>query len=263
MQAPHQWLSDFIKDTCVTMLKLICHWTAAMLFCCWTSAMLQCLILRVVLWLCTAPCSCVVALLPDQEVALLLLLHSVPQLRTLYNAHQRTLHTAIVHRTLPPHSLRCTAPALQTVSAHQSVQAQSAVQEGCRRGLLVWARIWIAILPAKIYGMAWRKMLGLAESVRSGISLKIVSPLGPHFDKIRSPSHVASMRWWTMNMWLCEMQRSVCSLSAICTRNVCKPLHCNVPQQHFVMLIAEESCRAAVVCGSGALCGFCNFFCFS
>ena len=153
MQAPHQWLSDFIKDTCVTILKLICHWTAAML---------QCLILRVVLWHCTAPSSCVVALLPDQEVALLLLLHSVPQLRTLYNAHQRTLHTAhqrtlhtaIVHRTLPPHSLRCTAPALQTVSAHQSVQAQSAVQEGCRRGLLVWARIWIAILPAKIYGMA-------------------------------------------------------------------------------------------------------------
>ena len=33
----------------------------------------------------------------------------------------------------------------------------------------VWAWIWIAILPAKIYGMAWRKMLGLAESVRAGI----------------------------------------------------------------------------------------------
>ena len=44
MQAAHQWLSDFIKDTCVTMiLKLFCHWTAAML---------QCLILRVVLWHC-------------------------------------------------------------------------------------------------------------------------------------------------------------------------------------------------------------------
>ena len=156
MQAPHQWLSDFIKDTCVTMLKLICHWTAAMLFCCWTSAMLQCLILRVVLWHCTAPCSCVVALLPDQEVALLLLLHSVPQLRTLYIVQCASTYIAHCYRTSYTATTQpsLTAPALQTVSAHQSVQAQSAVQEGCRRGLLVWARIWIAILPAKIYGMA-------------------------------------------------------------------------------------------------------------
>ena len=91
MQAPHQWLSDFIKDTCVTMiLKLFCHWTAAML---------QCLILRVVLWHCIFVLCCVVALLPDQEVALLLLLHSVPVLRTLYIVQCASTYIAHCYRT--------------------------------------------------------------------------------------------------------------------------------------------------------------------
>ena len=184
------------------MLKLICHWTAAMLFCCWTSAMLQCLILRVVLWHCTAPSSCVVALLPDQEVALLLLLHSVPVLRTLYIVQCASTYIAHCYRTS---YTATTQPSLHCSCFTDCVRSPKCTSTERSAGRFwIWARV---LLEGCWYGlgfgspycppryMAWRKMLGLAESVRSGISLKIVSPLGPHFDKIRSPSHVASVCW--------------------------------------------------------------------
>ena len=153
MQAPHQWLSDFIKDTCVTMiLKLFCHWTAAML---------QCLILRVVLWHCIFVLCCgFITGSGSGAAAAVALCSSAPHIvhcTMRINVHCTLLsyivhchHTAFVallmlYRLCP----------LTKVYKHRA-QCRKVLDLGhsVAGGVLVWARIWTAILPAKIYGMA-------------------------------------------------------------------------------------------------------------
>ena len=153
MQAPHQWLSDFIKDTCVTMiLKLFCHWTAAML---------QCLILRVVLWHCIFVLCCgFITGSGSGAAAAVALCSSAPHI----------VHCTMrinVHCTLLSYIVHCHHTAFVDCSCFtdcvRSPKCTSTERSAGRcwiwarvllEGVLVWARIWTAILPAKIYGMA-------------------------------------------------------------------------------------------------------------